>query len=353
MISENTSKAIDLLKKMIETQSFSGEEEGTAKLLETWFEQNKIPRKRDNNNIWATNKYFDKRKPTILLNSHHDTVKPNKAYTKNPLKAEEVAGELYGLGSNDAGGSLVALLATFTYYYAVENLKYNLVLLASAEEENSGDKGIRSVLHLLPKIDFAIVGEPTLMQLAIAEKGLLVLDCYAHGTAGHAAHGLGENSIYKAMEAIQWFEKYKFPEISETLGEIRMTVTQVDAGNQHNVIPAVCHFVVDVRTTEKYSNKEVLEIIKKNVSVEVKERSLRLNSSSISKNHAIVKAGISLGRKVYGSPTLSDQSNLSCPSLKLGPGDSFRSHTADEFIYIDEIKEGVNIYIDLLKEILI
>ncbi len=348
MISQLTKEAIELLKKLIGTQSFSGEEEQTSLLIEAWFEQNSIPFERKFNNIWAINKFFDENKPTILLNSHHDTVKPNKAYTKDPFKAEIVDGKLYGLGSNDAGGSLVSLITTFTYFYKQKDLKYNLIILASAEEENSGPKGIRSVLSLLPTIDFAIVGEPTLMDLAIAEKGLLVLDCYAHGESGHAAHGTGDNALYKAVETIKWFKDFKFPKLSKTLGEIKMTVTQIEAGKQHNVVPVLCHFVVDVRTTEKYSNKEVLEIIKENVDVEVKERSLRHNSSSIPLDHAIVRSGQKLERKIYGSPTMSDQTALTCPSLKLGPGESLRSHTADEFIYVKEVEEGIEIYIKMI-----
>ncbi len=352
MISTLKIRAIELLKSLIETQSFSGEEDQTAMLIQDWFDKSEIPFQRDNNNIWAKNKYFVESRPTILLNSHHDTVKPNKAYSKDPLKPEIIDGKLFGLGSNDAGGSLVSLLSAFSFFYKKKELRYNIIILASAEEENSGSLGIRSVMPQIPEIDFAIVGEPTLMYLAIAEKGLLVLDCYAHGKAGHAAHGLGENSIYKAMEAIRWFEKFKFPKISDTLGEVKMTVTQINAGNQHNVIPAVCHFVVDIRVTEQYSNQEVLDIVKQNVDIEVKERSLRLNSSSISKDHAIVKAGQNLGRKAYGSPTLSDQSNLSCPSLKLGPGDSMRSHTADEFIFINEVEEGIELYINIINELM-
>lgn len=352
MISKLSKEAIELLKKLIETQSFSGEEEDTALLIEGWFEQYTIPFQQNSNNVWARNKHFDSSKPTILLNSHHDTVKPNKAYTKDPLKAEIIDGKLYGLGSNDAGGSLVSLLATFSYFYKKKNLKYNLIILASAEEENSGSKGIRSVLSLLPEIDFAIVGEPTQMNLAIAEKGLLVLDCYAHGKSGHAAHGTGDNALYKAVEAISWFKDYHFPKVSNTLGEINMTVTQIDAGKQHNVVPAECHFVVDVRTTDQYSNKEVLVIIKENVDVDVKERSLRHNSSSIPLNHVIVKSGLKLGRKTYGSPTMSDQTALTCPSLKLGPGESLRSHTADEFIFVSEMEKGIKIYIEILKGII-
>jgi acetylornithine deacetylase len=210
MISRLKIEAIDLLKNLIETRSFSGEEVGTAAIIQEWFTTNNFPFQRDNNNIWCRNKNFDANKPSILLNSHHDTVKPNKGYTKDPFKAILENGKIYGLGSNDAGGSLVSLMAAFSYFYHVDNLKYNLILLASAEEENSGEKGIRSVIHQVPEIDFAIVGEPTLMQLAIAEKGLLVLDCYAHGKASHAAHGLGENSIYKAMEAIKWMRNINF-----------------------------------------------------------------------------------------------------------------------------------------------
>ncbi|MBJ2174916.1 M20 family metallo-hydrolase [Aureibaculum sp. A20] len=353
MIEKLTKEAIQLLQKLIATQSFSSEEDGTAALIEKWFEKNEISFKRNNHNVYAFNKYFDADKPTLLLNSHHDTVKPNSAYTRDPLNPEIIDGKLFGLGSNDAGGCLVSLMALFTYFYNHKDLKYNLIIVASAEEESSGQNGLNSMLPILPKIDVAIVGEPTLMQLAVAEKGLLVIDCITHGKAGHAAHGLGDNSIYKAMEAIEWFRTYKFPKVSETLGEIKMTVTQINAGSQHNVIPAECHFVVDVRITDAYSNKEVLEIIKRHVEVEVKERSLRLNSSSIPKEHALVKAGIALGRETYGSPTLSDQAVLTCSSLKLGPGDSLRSHTADEFIYVNEIEEGIKIYIDLLTDVIV
>ena len=347
-----TKEAIELLKQLISKQSFSTEEDETALLIMQWFSTNGIKFESQNHNVWAKNKYFDASKPTILLNSHHDTVKPNKAYTRDPFQAEIIDGKLYGLGSNDAGGCLVSLLALFTYFYKEENLNYNLVIVASAEEENSGANGLNSMLSVIPNIDVAIVGEPTLMQLAVAEKGLLVLDCIAHGKAGHAAHGLGDNSIYKAMEAIEWFRTFKFPKISETLGEIKMTVTQVNAGTQHNVIPAECSFVVDIRITDAYSNAEVLAIVKENVYIEVKERSLRLNSSSIPIEHPLVKAGISLGRETYGSPTLSDQAVLTCPSLKLGPGDSHRSHTADEFIYVHEIEEGIELYIEVLKKVI-
>jgi len=345
-------RAKQLLMELISAPSFSGEEAQTALLIENFFREEGILYQRNHHNVWAVNEHYDKNKPSILLNSHHDTVMPNKAYTRDPFQAEISEGKIFGLGSNDAGGSLVSLIAAFAYFYTKKDLAYNLILLASAEEESSGDHGIRSMVPLLPEIDFAIVGEPTQMHLAVAEKGLLVLDCYAHGEAGHAAHSKGNNAIYKAMDAIKWFETYKFDKVSETLNDTKMTVTQVEAGSQHNVVSSVCHFVVDIRVNDLYSNLEVLSIVKKNVDVEVKERSLRLNSSSIPLDHEIVKAGIKMGRNIYGSPTLSDQSNLKCPSLKLGPGDSLRSHTANEFIYEREIDEGIDLYIELLENIL-
>lgn len=352
MINQLTKEALELLKNLIATESFSGEENETALLIMQWFSNHDIRFEIDKHNVWAKNKYFDAAKKTILLNSHHDTVKPNKGYTKNPYNPEVSDGKLYGLGSNDAGGSLVSLLATFTYFYDRNDLNYNVVLVASAEEESSGLNGLNSMLQIIPPIDFAIIGEPTLMQLAITEKGLLVLDCEAKGTSGHAAHGIGDNAIYKAIEDIHWFQNYEFPKESEMLGKVKMTVTQINAGIQHNVIPATCNFVVDVRVTDAYTNQEVLDIVQSMVKCEVKARSLRLNSSSIPQDHPIVKAGIKLGRKTYGSPTLSDQAVLSCQSLKLGPGDSFRSHTADEFIYVNEIEEGIDLYIKILNEIL-
>ncbi|SNR79597.1 M20 family metallo-hydrolase [Lutibacter flavus] len=351
MVKKLTQEAIELLKKLISKQSFSGEENETALLIMQWFSSHNIKFESDKHNVWAKNRYFNPSKKTILLNSHHDTVKPNKGYTRNPLSPDLEDGKLFGLGSNDAGGCLVSLLATFTYFYNREDLKYNFVIVASAEEENSGPNGLNSMLKIIPDIDFAIVGEPTLMNLAIAEKGLMVMNCEAKGTAGHAAHGIGDNAIYNSIEDINWFRTYEFPKISETLGKVKMTVTQINAGHQHNVIPATCNYVVDVRVTDAYSNQEVFEIIQSNVKSEVCPRSLRLNSSSIPKEHPIVQAGIKLGRETYGSPTLSDQAVLNCPSLKLGPGQSLRSHTADEFIYVNEIEEGVQLYIKILEEI--
>ena len=345
--------AIQLLKDLIEIPSFSSEEQHTAKRIEAWFNINKIPFNRNQNNIWAVNKYFDASKPTLLLNSHHDTVKPNNGYTKDPFKAQVESGKLYGLGSNDAGGCLVSLIATFTHFHTFKNLNYNLVIVASAEEESSGKAGLNSMLSIIPKIDVAIVGEPTLMQLAVSEKGLVVFDAVVKGTPGHAAHPNPDNAIYNSIQVLEWFKDFEFDKISDFLGPVIMTVTQINAGKQHNAIPAGVELVVDVRVNDQYSNSEIAEILQKQAPCDsMIPRSLRLNSSSIPLAHPLVQAGIEMGRKTYGSPTLSDQSVLSCPSLKLGPGDSTRSHTADEFIFIDEIKEGISLYIQLLTKIL-
>ena len=348
-----TASAIQLLKDLIEIPSFSSEEDLTAARIEQWFIDSKIPFQRSQNNIWATNEHFDASKPTLLLNSHHDTVKPNNGYTKDPFQAQVENGKLYGLGSNDAGGCLVSLIATFTHFYAQKNLNYNLVLVASAEEESSGAAGLNSMLSIIPHIDVAIVGEPTLMQLAVAEKGLVVFDAVVKGTPGHAAHPNDDNAIYNVIEVLQWFKDYKFEKESVSLGPVKMTVTQIHAGKQHNAIPSGVELVVDVRVNDQYSNKEIVEILQTEAPCDsIIPRGLKLNSSSIPVAHPLVQAGIALGRETYGSPTLSDQSVLSCPSLKLGPGDSTRSHTADEFIFIDEIKEGVALYIQLLTKIL-
>ncbi|XLS28723.1 M20 family metallo-hydrolase [Flavobacteriaceae bacterium M23B6Z8] len=348
-----TSHAIKLLQQLIGTPSFSSEEDRTAVLIEKWFQHYEIPFKRSGHNIYAFNKAYDSSKPTLLLNSHHDTVKPNQAYTRDPFKASIEDGKLYGLGSNDAGGCLVSLLALFTYYYQKENLTYNLVMVASAEEESSGPNGLNSVLPLLPKIDVAIVGEPTLMNLAIAEKGLVVFDAVVKGTPGHAAHPNNNNSIYNTIDVLRWFKEYSFEKSSSVLGEVKMTVTQINAGSQHNVVPAETHLVIDVRVNDCYSNAEIAEILKKEAPCDkITARSLRLNSSSIPETHPLVVSGKKLGRSTYGSPTLSDQAALSCPSLKLGPGDSTRSHSADEFIYVKEIEEGIDIYIKLLESVL-
>ncbi|WP_406684899.1 M20 family metallo-hydrolase [Seonamhaeicola sp. MEBiC1930] len=354
MIQQLTSEAIALLKQLIETQSFSSEEDQTAAHIEDWFKRNDIDYKRTQNNIWAVNKHFEEGKPTLLLNSHHDTVRPNSAYTKDPFKAIVEDGKLYGLGSNDAGGCLVSLIATFTYYYNHENLKYNLVIVASAEEESSGPKGLNSMLSVIPEVDVAIVGEPTLMNLAVAEKGLVVFDAVLTGTPSHAAHPNDDNVIYKSIETIKWFKDFKFEKGSEALGDVKLTVSQISAGKQHNAVPADLSLVIDVRVNDAYSNAEIAEILQKEAPVtSITPRSLRLNSSCIPTDHDLVKAGVAMGRTTYGSPTLSDQAVLSCPSLKLGPGDSTRSHSADEFIYLNEIEEGIKIYVELLNRVIV
>lgn len=346
-----TQEAISLLKKLIAIPSLSREEEGTADAIAAFLEQHGVAVVRSGNNVWAKNKYYDPEKPTVLLNSHHDTVKPNAGYTRDPFAAEVVDGKLFGLGSNDAGGPLVSLIATFLAFYENENLTHNLIIAATAEEEISGKGGIESILPDLGQVELAIVGEPTLMQMAVSEKGLLVLDCTARGRAGHAARNEGENAIYKAIKDISWFENYHFPKVSETLGPIHMNVTQVQAGSQHNVVPDTCSFVVDIRVTDAYSHEDILEIIESHTSCEVKARSTRLKPSGIDKNHPVVKLAKEMGIETYGSPTLSDQALISFPSIKMGPGDSARSHTADEFIYIKEIEKGIKIYKKLLTEL--
>jgi acetylornithine deacetylase len=342
--------AIELLMDLIEIESFSKQEHETAKRIGLWFEEvlGQKPNQ-EANNIWLTNKYFDEQKPTLLLNSHHDTVKPNKAYTRDPFKAEIIEDKLFGLGSNDAGGPLVSLLACFAYFYDRKDLNFNLVMLASAEEEINGKMGIAHMMPIMPNVDVAIIGEPTQMQLAIAEKGLIVFDCKASGTPGHAAHIKEDMAIYKAMQDIAWLNSYEFPKQSELLGPVKLTVTQIEAGRQHNVVPAECDFVIDARINDCYSNQEVADFLQDNLKSQVFPRSLRLNSSHIPKDHVLVKSGLELGRETYGSPTLSDQALITCPSLKMGPGDSTRSHSADEFIYVSEIKDGIEIFIKLLE----
>ncbi len=345
-------KAIELLKKLISTPSFSKAEDKTAQLIQDFLNFHQVPSHREMNNVWAYNKYYDASKPTILLNSHHDTVRPNLSYTLNPFEPIEKDGKLYGLGSNDAGGALVCLLVTFLHFWDKENLKYNLIITATAEEEISGTNGIEYLFKKLGDIDFAIVGEPTEMNLAIAEKGLLVLDCEAKGTPSHAAHPNNDNAILNAIKDIQWFSTYKFDKVSPLLGEVKMTPTLISSGSQHNVVPDSCTFTVDVRTTELYSNLEVLNIIKEHVQSNVKARSLRLNSSSIALEHPFVQAGINCGRTYYGSPTSSDQAVIPCASLKMGPGLSTRSHSSDEYIFLKEIEDAIKIYHSVLKQIL-
>lgn len=340
---------IQLLRAMIQTPSFSREEGPVAGLVRTFLTARSIPFKTKGFNTWATNKCWVEGKPVLLLNSHIDTVKPVKNWTKGPFHAGIEGDVLSGLGSNDAGASLVTLLAVFCHFYEQEDLPYNLIFAASAEEEISGSNGMESLVAELGDIHLAIVGEPTKMQMAIAEKGLLVLDCTAHGRAGHAARNEGENALYKALDDIQVLRGYRFGQVSEVLGEVKMTVTQINAGYQHNVVPDVCTFVVDVRTNEFYSNQQAAEIIGGLLQSDVVPRSFKLNSSGIPVSHPIVQRGLSLGLSYYGSPTTSDQAVMPWPSIKIGPGDSARSHTADEYILISEIENGFKTYIALLE----
>jgi len=351
-ISHLIKEAIELLQSLIQTSSLSRQENKTAAILKNYLEKYCTNVHRLKNNIWVKNQYFDVDKPTILLNSHHDTVPANKGYTRNSLDGIIENEKLFGLGSNDAGGALVSLLATFLHFYSKENLEYNLIFAASAEEEISGTDGIELLYAQLPDIDVAIVGEPTQMQMAVAEKGLLVIDCTVYGKAGHSAREEGENPIYKAMPAIGWFKNYEFEKISATLGPVKMSVTIINAGMQHNMVPDACTFTVDIRINELYTHEEILKILKENVDADILPRSMRMKSSGISVVHPLVQSGLKSGRTMYGSPTTSDKALMSCPSLKMGPGDSARSHTADEFIYIKEIEEGIKMYIKLLENIL-
>ncbi|ATL49539.1 acetylornithine deacetylase [Chitinophaga caeni] len=344
--------ALNLLQQLIATPSLSREEQGTAALLADFLKERNIPFQQHLNNVWAINQHFDADKPTILLNSHHDTVKPNPQYIRDPFAPTIEDGKLYGLGSNDAGGCLVSLLNTFVHFYHRDDLHYNIVFAGTAEEEISGKNGIECILDQLPKIDLAIVGEPTKTDLAIAEKGLMVLDCTVTGKVGHAAREEGENALYKALPDLEWFKNYQFPKVSETLGPVKMSVTVINTSNKaHNVVPADCTFVVDVRVPDQYSLEEVLDIIRSHVACEVKPRSMRMRSSSIPVDHPIVQAGLKLGKQTYGSPTTSDQALIPVTSVKIGPGDSARSHSADEFIYVEEIRQGIDTYIQLLEMI--
>ena len=344
--------AISLLKELIATPSFSREEDQTASILTRFLALRNVAASRVGNNVFAQNKFFDPAKPVLLLNSHHDTVRPNPQYTRDPFSPDVQDGKLYGLGSNDAGGCLVSLLAVFLHFYERADLKFNLVFAATAEEEISGTGGIEYTLPYLPKIDYAIVGEPTQMQMAVAERGLMVLDATANGKAGHAARNEGENAIYKAIRDIEWFSNYQFDKVSPLLGPSKMSVTVIETENKaHNVVPAVCRFVVDVRVNELYTFEEILDLIKSNTSSDIKPRSTRLRSTSISLEHPLVKAGLHLSRTYYGSPTTSDKALMPFPALKMGPGDSARSHTADEYIFVDEINQGIGLYIKLIEEL--
>ncbi len=342
-----TREAVELLTRLIETPRVSREETEAANLLQAWMEEHGLSPQREGNNLWTVCPDYNPERKTLLLNAHIDTVKPASGWKREPNRATLEDDTLYGLGSNDDGASLVSLLQVFRELRTA-NRSYNLVMLVSAEEEVSGRNGIERILPLLPPIDVTLVGEPTGMQPAVAERGLMVLDCTAHGRSGHAARNEGDNALYHALDDIQWIRTTEWPEESPLLGRTKMTVTMIDAGTQHNVIPDKCHFVVDVRTNELHSNEEIFNRISSHVKSDVVARSFRLGSSRIDMNHPLAQRAISLGRTPFGSPTLSDQALLACPSLKMGPGESCRSHTADEFIKISEIREAIELYIKML-----
>jgi len=343
---------IELLQKLIGVSSFSKEEDKAADVIRKFLKSKKIPFETKLNNTWAKNKHYNFLKPTILLNSHIDTVKPVSGWNKDPFNATVEENKLYGLGSNDAGAALISLLATFLHFYDKDDLKYNIIFAATSEEEISGKNGIEQIEEITSSCEFAIVGEPTEMKMAIAEKGLMVLDAEVKGKAGHAARNDGLNAIYLAMVDVQWFQNYQFKKINPTLGPVKLTVSMIHAGTQHNVVPDVCKYTVDVRTIPEYSTDQILEIIRDNVKADIKARSTRLQPSQIDKEHMIVKAAEKLGIETFGSSTLSDQALLKIPSVKIGPGKSERSHTADEFIYLQEIEDGLKIYKKLLEQVL-
>ena len=342
-------EAVILLQELISTPSFSGEEAVAASLVQNYLSRHGIKATRQGNNIWCYNRYYTPNKPTILLNSHLDTVKPNEGYTRDPFSPGIGDGRLYGLGSNDAGGCLVSLLACFIHFYNCKDLGFNLCMAATAEEENSGNNGIKSILPLLGKLDLAIVGEPTLLQMAVAEKGNLVIDCLCTGRSGHAAREEGDNAIVKCMSDLQWFQGYRFGQSSVDSVSVKMTITAIHAGLQHNIIPAKCDFTVDIRNDDTFTHQQILNIIKKHIRSQIKVRPGALEASSIDINHPIVKTGIAIGCHTYSSPTTSDQAWLNFPSVKIGPGDSARSHSSDEFIYLSEINQGISCYIKLLE----
>ena len=348
----NSHQAIELLKRLIATPSVSREESAAADIVAAEFERCGFTPKRKGNNVWAEAWAYDPAKPTILLDAHIDTVKPNAQWQRDPFVPTVEGDRLYGLGSNDTGGSLVAMIAAFTQIASTEQT-YNLIMLASAEEEVTGVNGVRAVLPELPSIDFAIVGEPTSLQPAVAEKGLMVLDCKAYGVAGHAARVEGVNAIYKALKDVEWFRTHRFERVSPLLGAVKMSVTGIEAGTQHNVVPAECRFMVDVRVNECYRNEELLAEIRANVECEVQPRSTHLNSSSVALNHPAVERLVTMGCEPFGSPTMSNQAVMPFPTLKFGPGDSARSHTADEFIVMSDIERAIEMYYAVLDNLII
>jgi acetylornithine deacetylase len=342
--------AISLLQRLIATPSISREESATAQIIFDFLQEQNVAPKRHLNNVFSFCENYDEKKTSLLLCSHHDTVRPAAGYTRDPFAPSVEGGKLYGLGSNDAGASVVSLIATYCNFYK-KQLPYNLVLAIVAEEEVQGPNGVESVKPLLGKVDCAIVGEPTQMQAAVGERGLMVLDCTAHGRQGHAARSEGENALYHAVDDISWFRTFKFPKKSERMGEVKMTATMMQCGTQHNVVPAECKFVVDVRPTDAYDNQEIVDIIRASVRCDVQPRSTRIRASSIADEHPLVVAAKKIGRETYVSPTTSDIALLKLPALKMGPGDSARSHSADEYICVSEVEEAVEIYSRLLESV--
>lgn len=347
-IEKYTSEAVELLRHLIATPSISRDEKRAADVMEAFIKDHGLDCRREGNNVWTVTPDYDERRPTLLLNAHIDTVKPVETWTRNPFEPSLEGDCLFGLGSNDCGGGLVSLLQVFRMM-SDRARTYNMVYLASAEEEVSGRDGISRVLPKLPPIDVAIVGEPTGMQPAIAEKGLMVIDGVAHGKSGHAARNEGVNAIYEALDDLVWLRGHRFDRVSDLLGPVKMTVTVINAGTQHNVVPDECRFVIDVRSNELYTNEELFEIIRNHVRSELKARSFRLGSSRIAPDHPLVRRMVAMGMRPFGSPTLSDQALMPFPSLKLGPGDSSRSHSADEYICVSEIKNAIKKYQEIIK----
>ena len=339
--------AVQLLKKLIATPSVSRNEKDAADIMEQTIRSYGFEPQREANNLWIIDPHYDESRPTLLLNAHIDTVKPVASWSRDPFSPDVEDGVLYGLGSNDCGGGLCSLLQIFRML-TEKPQSYNLIYLASAEEEVSGKDGITRALPLLPHIDLAIVGEPTGMNPAVAEKGLMVLDVIAHGKSGHAARNEGVNAIYEALDDMCWIRDYKFEKVSEFLGPTKMTLTVVNAGTQHNVIPDKCTMLVDIRTNEFYDNEEVYEFIRQHLKSEVKAHSFHLKSSRIDPEHPLIRKCVAMGMKPFGSPTLSDQALMHFPSFKLGPGESSRSHSANEFIRISEIRDAIAKYETLL-----
>ena len=348
-IKQYTADAVALLRHLIATESVSRNEKAAADIMQQTMESYGLHTQREANNVWTMG-HVDPTKPTLLFNAHIDTVRPVASWTRNPFAPDMEGDTLYGLGSNDCGGGLVSLLQTFRMLADRTDLEYNLVYLASAEEEVSGKDGISRAIPLLPHIDVAIVGEPTGMQPAVAEKGLMVLDLTAHGKSGHAARGEGVNALYEALDDLVWIRDYRFKRVSEHLGPTVMNATVINAGTQHNVVPDECRIVVDVRTNELYTNEEVYEFVDAHTKCECRARSFRLHSSSINADHALVRRLTAMGKQPFGSPTLSDQALMPWQSLKLGPGDSARSHSADEYIRVSEIEDAISTYVNLITD---